>query len=1132
MRHWARSIRTQWLAIALGLVIPVISRGGDARYDSGNLIDLATVRGVVATASDSLRKDQPPAGFLLHRAEGEIRFNNNFGPCWWMMRLPGGFEVSDIRLSFRDVITSIGLQIKTADDPPADWKSVPIVAAFDGALQRAASGQHVVELHFNARRAKYVRIEFLGQNGGEHGAGSGHQDLVVSGLQVWGPNDPPVGSAISVAQSAWADGACTLHDCTTDDRAADGTVTARPPRDCDQLVDDNDPGATGDAVIATFFAKGSPATGTEQTDEPARFVVTLKNRVKVTAVAYSATTDDRVERPRDVKIYTSAFTMGDAWRLEKEVRDIQGGSYEEIALDKPAAAQRVRFDVERVWNSRIDPQRKAAEGHLAQLYVYGESLPADIAYSTAEGCQASCQILDGQGKIVRLLQVPTPVQRGRHGIDWDGLDDLGNPMPGGTYDARVILNPAVYKNMGAIGNTATPATIDQNPSQIGSVATDATGNVYTADGWDEASQDFRKWDRDTGAHVFDAHGEIRSGNPNGLAYAIAVDDRYIYCATTSHTDHGQQHIRRFRLADGEPAPFPAGGATGGHILVHDRPDDEIPGGTDEATAKDMRTPLHAMVVAGDKLFVTDTLAGKILSFDRETGSSAGSLDSNMPLSLAVDSKGRLWVGHEDGSISVREQDGSQFRVAYTGLGHIQAMAFGPDDTLYVADSAAGRVLVYSPNGASRIFGQKAAPGDYTPDHFYTLTALAVDRMGNLIVAQELPVDGSRLARFAPDGKVIWDQLGGEFCNTGNFSAEHPDEILTQDLHRYIVDKQTGKWEFRGSVLDGEARYLRWPHGPMRVLKLGTGEFICQGFGDGLQVYRREGDVFRLCSMFGCVNPLPGGIYRDAMTIPDDQRPQKKLWSWQDANGDGKVDDEEIEWEEDSDGAGQWSHFGINVDQHGNALLCEFNNSIMEVPMTGFDDKGNLVYGMLERRIVIPPDGSPSPVLSDPIMAVRGDDGSIYAFSRSKVFPAPPESGGGWMAGWMLARYDGDGNPLWYTRLPEACPGMDHIPGGGVMLVSMKSGKNGCDIYHYTPEGALIGIFHPSPQFLDPGGIPDNTGSLSVSRDPRDGLLDVLVEDCLGNRFYWYRVDDRRKPTVLHIGVQLTAPGSALKSNPF
>ena len=49
---------------------------------------------------------------------------------------------------------------------------------------------------------------------------------------------------------------------------------------------------------------------------------------------------------------------------------------------------------------------------------------------------------------------------------------------------------------------------------------------------------------------------IRNGKPDALAYAIAVDGKYIYCATYSHTTNAQQDIRRFRLDDGEPAPFP------------------------------------------------------------------------------------------------------------------------------------------------------------------------------------------------------------------------------------------------------------------------------------------------------------------------------------------------------------------------------------------------------------------------------------------------------------------------------------------------------------------------------------------------------------------------------------------------
>jgi FlgD Ig-like domain len=1111
----------QFLFVVLLLLMSMELFAADARFERGGLIDLTTVRGTKATASDNLRTDHPEASFLLHRAEGEIRFDNHFGPCWWMMELPASYNVSDLRITFRDVIKSIGFRIKLSENPTVDWNSTPVVASFMGPLVGESNGPRIAELHFDPVNAKFVRIEFTGHNGGENGRGTGHEDLVVSELQIWGPNDPPVMSAISVAQSAWADGSCTLHDCTTDDRTPDGKVIPHAPIDSTDAVNDNDPGARpGGNSIVTFFTRGSPTPPVEQTDTPASFVVTLKNRVRVVAVGYSATTPDRVERPRNIKLYTTPFESGDEWTLQKELKDIDGGAYTEIALDQPVLAQRVRFDVEQVWNPKIDPQREAAEGHISQLYVYGEEMRPDIEFSAGEACQASCRIFDNGGTLIRNLQSPQDIQPGAHGISWDGLDDSGAQMPPGEYEARVTLNPAIYTNAGNIGNTALPPTVNQNPTEIDSVAADNDGNIYTADVWDEAAQDFRKWDRDTGRHVFDAHGLIRNGNPNGLAYAIAVDNNYIYCATTSHTNHAQQHMRRFHLSDGSPAPFPTAG-TDGHILIHDRPEDEIPSGTTESAAQLMQLPLRAMVVVGEKLFVTDALAGKILSFDRETGAALGSFDVNLPNALAADSQGQLWVGHERGLITVFSQDGKQSKLAHTGLGYIRAMAFGPGDTLYVGDGVVEKVLIFSADGRIRTFGQAAQPGDYSPDHFYQITALTVDSRGNLTVAQKLPVDGSRLTRFAPDGKVIWDQLGAEFCNTGNISAEHPDEILTQILHRYVVNKQTRQWEFQGSVLDGDPQYIHWPHGPMRIQKLGDNEFIFQSYGDGLQVYRRYGDVYRLCSMFGCVNPFPSGIYRDMMAVPADQRPPKKLWSWHDANGDGRVQDNEIAWEDSGGEPVDWDNFGITVDNGGNALLCEFNNSITEVPMTGLDKMGNPIYDLFNRRTIVSRDPSENAMLSDPIMALRADDGSIYVNSRSKVYPAP--AGGSWMTGWMLARYDKDGKRLWYTRLPEACPGMDNVPGGGVMLVAMKWGQKGCDIYHYTADGALIGVMHPSAEFRGFGGIPDNTGSLSISRDPRDGIMDVFVEDCMGNHFQWYRVDDRKKPTVFRVPLLLAQP---------
>ena len=1111
MKAANRNILARLLIIPLFPIFGINLFAADLEYDTGSLINLATIRGARASASENLRTDHPDAAFLLHPAEGEIRFDNNFGFCWWMIELPSAYNFSDLRLIFRDVITSVGLQIKVAYDPPADWTKVPSVASFAGPLAAGPPGQRIAELHFSPVKAKFFCIQFTGQNGGETGHGAGQPDLVISRLQLWGPNDPGIGPAISLAQSAWAGGSCTLHDCTTD-----------APADCQAAIDDNDPTpAAAENSIITFFAPGTPAAPVQQTPTPATFIVTLKNRARIVAVAYSATSPDRVEPRAQLRSSHPSSNQETIGPRRKDSRTYQAA---------PASKSR--------W---INPRSPSASDSISSKFgipgsIPSATLPKDTSRNytstanwfppTSNSLRPSLARPVAESSItkahpVRNLQLPQPIQGGTHGITWDGLDDSGAQLPPGRYEARITLDSTIYTNAGNIGNTAQPPTINQNPTQIDSVAADSDGNIYTADEWDEASQDFRKWDRDTGRHVFDAHGLIRSGNPNGLAYTIAVDDKFIYCATTSHTNHAQQHLRRFHLADGSPAPFPT--AASGHILIHDNPDSEIRPDTPEPIAQLKRLPLRAMAVVGDKLFVADALASKILIFDRNTGAALGSFFVCLPVALTADSKGQLWIANDNGQISVFSEDGQQSHVAHTGFGQIRAMAFGPGDTLYVADVAAGKIMILSSSGQIRTFGQPAIPGDYVPDHFYQLTALCVDADGNLTVAQKLPVDGARLTRFSSDGKVIWDQLGGEFCNTGNISADHPDEIITQTLHRYIVNKQTAQWQFHGSVLGGDPQFIRWPHGPMRIQKLGDTEFIFQGYGDGLQVYRRQGDLFRLCSMFGCVNPLPDGTYRDAMTVPEDQRPPKHLWSWHDANGNGKVDPDDIDWVPSPNESAEWDNFGVSVDTHGNALLCDFNNSVIEVPMTGFDKMGNPIYDLFMRRTIIPPDPSPNPLLSDPIMAVRADDGTIYVQSRSKVFPAPDNSGS-WMTGWMLARYDPNGNRLWYTRLPEACPGMDYIPGGGVMLVAMKWGKQGSDVYHYAPDGALIGITHPSAEFRGNGGIPDNTGSLSISRDPRDGILDVFVEDCIDNHFQWYRVDDRRKPTVRSQWLQLTAPG--------
>lgn len=1130
-RRWGHAIG---LCLVLGQMASPLP-AADIHYENGALINLASVRGVKATASSNLEPGSEPPSLLLHRGEGEIRYASGFGTCWWMMELPGPYRVSNVRLAFREVIESIGFTIKTARELPADWDDVIPVASFHGPL----SSQHgTVTLAFPPVTARFIRVEIQGHNGGEDGNGAGHSDLVISGFQAWGPNDPVIDPAISVAQSTWAGGKCTEHDCSRDEVKPDGTIIPGRAQDAPDAIDDNDPEVgPGGNFESTFYAAGSPIQDTPQTGTPASYVVMLKNRTRVEAVGYATMIRSRPERPRDLKIYTSAYALGDDWTLQKEARDIPGGEYQEFLLDHPVVAQRVRFDIERVWNHEVDPRTRAATGRIAELYVYGEALSPDITFAVKDTVQVSVQVVDQDRHIVRTLQRPRSMKPGVYSAVWDGLSDSGEKMAPGTYTVHVVQNLAVYRNVGNLGNTEGAGEKDIcNPSHIEAITSDAAGNIFTANFWEEAGQDFREMDRDTGRHLKDDRAAIRNGTPNGLPYAIALDDSYVYCATTAHGRHSEQHIRRFNLADGKLAPFSTRAGTDGHILVHENSNEEVAAGTPEADADVMRLPLRALAVTPDRLYATDALAGKVAIYDKKTGADAGSFDVKLPHALAIDSAGHLWVGHEHGKVTVYDADGGNAKDVIENLGHIRALAMGPDHTLYVADSRANQVLIYRVDEGNetatlqRTFGGPAKPGDDAPDKFYTLTGVTVDAQGNLTVAQNLPVNGSRCTRFGPDGKVIWDQIGGEFCDAGNYSQENPNDVISQYFHRYHVDKTTGAWQFRGSVLDGNPKFVNGQHGAMRILKLNGHELLFQGYYDALQVYRREGDGYRLAALFGSGDPLPDGTFWSASALPWKDRPPRGLWSWHDTNGNGKIDPDEVTWvKKPGDKTLDWSNFGVNVDQAGNAIICPNSGGVLEVPLGGFDNRGNPLYDLTRTKTLLPPDHSDKAVLSVPLMAVRADDGSLYVSSRSEVYPKPPEANGGWMCGWVLSRLDKEGKCLWSVPLPHACPGMDYIPGGkGVMLVTIVWQRDGSEIYHYNENGELVGITAPAQQFRGIGGIPDNTASMNVSRDPHDGQLDLFVEDCIGNRFRWFRVDDSRKPIVQNIKVTLSAPGEPLK----
>jgi len=727
---------------------------------------------------------------------------------------------------------------------------------------------------------------------------------------------------------------------------------------------------------------------------------------------------------------------------------------------------------------------------------------------------ASAGVFDAEGRLVRTLWAMKELPAGKQTGQWDGLDDFGAAVPAGDYRWRVVVNGSTYRNVGVIGNNGQPPNAaGHTPNNLQSVAVDAEGAVYTANGWDEAGADFKKWNA-AGDSVYDARFQIRNGNPNGAPYSITVDDTYIYCGMEgweSEKWQNRQQLQRFRLADGKHEKFTEVGREDGHINVYEWPKKLIPPGTPEADAALMRYPLRAVAVQGDSLLAADALGGRILRYHKVTGKPLGEFAVKLPNALAVDRAGRIWVGHEHTIVSVFSPEGKDGRAVLKDIGEVESIAFGPTGQLCVADGIGGQVKTYDVSGAEaklvRTFGQKAQPGDFAPDRFYRLRGAAVDSNGNLFTLNKMPVDGSILAKWSAGGKLLWQRQGLEFVSLGNYGRENPDTFYSMTFHRYrLLDRAAGTWEFAGCMFPGGPSYRSDPHGTPRVLRFGGADFFLTPTGDGVQVWRIGAKAFQLAAAVGGKDPSWDGKNRHH---PDFPKGEAGMWTWSDVNGNGLADADEVRWlkKPGEQSPHRYATHGMDVDPDGNIWFPNHHTrSIWQIPRGGLDAKGNPTWDWAAAREMVPRDASA--LKFEPNMAQHADDGSIYAFGWSDKVHRP-KNNPFWMGGNTLVRFDKNGQRLWVAAIPEAAVGLDAVPGGGCM-VGMAQKAN---ILHYTADGLLIGRMAPGEAMGKQSGWLDNQASVAVSRDPRDKLLDVFVEEDYALRIAWYRADDRAIKTL-------------------
>jgi PA14 domain/Divergent InlB B-repeat domain len=618
-----------------------------------------------------------------------------------------------------------------------------------------------------------------------------------------------------------------------------------------------------------------------------------------------------------------------------------------------------------------------------------------------------------------------------------------------------------------------------------------------------------------------------------------------------------QQGRSIKVYDGNIGGYPSAGY----------PTPEYPANATEADKDVMRVPLISIAVQNNSLYVTDAIGGRILKYHKASGNYQSTI-SGIPVAcgLAIAPNGNIWVGREHTKVSVYSPTGVRLATPITGLTEVRALSI-QGNTLAVADRV-GKIRKYTIKNGTRLtqgasYGLLQRPGDRIPQRLSSINGMALDASGNIIVSDRLG-DGSRLQKINSQLGPVWQQMCLEFSASAVYGKANPDLLISSYRKAYQIDKITGKWTLLGTAkTDAHKKYFgnyESTHmGPPRVVRFGGNDFFYYPAGDSLAIYRIEpsadperGPTLKLASVLGSSQPSPDGIHRDESWRPEN----RYLWEWNDTQGDGEIQYTprttpgqagevtllglprvpHADW--------QWVRRAFEVDDAGWVWMASANRdhipdvsysfegeALYAIPPQGLNNLGNPIYSWSGAVKVMDADtgrnalGLASGEGFEWKMTGRAPDGMVYALASSSK-AGLPQDGGWWMGGNVLFGFQQPnllapaplGAPKWRVALPKKSVGMVPIPGGpGGVLVGIDPGRG--TVGHYTKEGLLIGSMKTSPTFSDPAREPWVVGGLDAylaincNRDPRDGLIDVFVEDNLNQRIVWYRVDDTNIRTV-------------------
>ncbi len=380
--------------------------------------------------------------------------------------------------------------------------------------------------------------------------------------------------------------------------------------------------------------------------------------------------------------------------------------------------------------------------------------------------------------LVRTLWSAKHYSEGTHRIEWDGKNDLGEPMPPGNYTVKVVSNNVKYTWQGIVGNTSdsqTGSTVHRGYYHCMAGMTIVNGTAYYCTGYSEGSPSVAKFLIAKPQQKID----IERWNLTTADAEIVVNDgKTVYWAGFDAYGPGDTFVWGTKITDGSYITFPGG--------VNFKLKYSISYNTISYVdhAFSLITGL-AVQKSGNLLFVARAGLNQLAVLDKKTGQLLQTISVNSPRCLCVDMDDNLWMATDPNNVaSVSKYHVNANGTLSTALLSVKsvlhpiALAVSPDNsTVAIADGSLSsqQVKAFS-NSTGSAMWTLGAPGGYMNDATVTNNKFYFNDVRGYACTKVMGLRSWHLLHFKPMG-----HFGLTILVIFAYSTTLPKKLLLKQL---------------------------------------------------------------------------------------------------------------------------------------------------------------------------------------------------------------------------------------------------------------------------------------------------------------------------------------------------------------